>query len=59
MIFGAINYWEGPMKVEAFINGKKVQGKGFMELVGYPSDYNYLYLAGEELEENVFGKIPP
>jgi len=57
MIFGPINYWEGPMEVQAKINGVKIKGKGFMELVGYPSDYNYLLLAGEELEENIFRKI--
>lgn len=57
MIFGQINYWEGPMKVVAKINGKKVKGKGFMELVGYPSDYNYLFLASEEVEKNFFDRI--
>ncbi len=57
MIFGAINYWEGPMRVHAKINGEKSKGKGFMELVGYPSDYNYLLLAGEEIEENIWVKI--
>ena len=57
MIFGQINYWEGPMKVEANINGKKVKGKGFMELVGYPSDYNYLVLLTKEAEESIFKKI--
>ena len=57
MIFGQINYWEGPMDVVAKINGKKVKGKGFMELVGYPSDYNYLLLEGKEIEKNIFKKI--
>lgn len=57
MIFGQINYWEGPMKVSAVIKNKKVKGRGFMELVGYPSDYNYLLIEGEELEKNVFKKI--
>ena len=53
MIFGPINYWEGPMKVIAKINGRKIKGKGFMELVGYPSNYNYLVAFGEEAEENL------
>ena len=57
MIFGQINYWEGPMKVIAKIGGKKIKGKGFMELVGYPSDYNYLLLEGEELEKGVFKRM--
>jgi len=57
MIFGEINYWEGPMKVKVSMNGKKIKGFGYMELVGYPSDYNYLLLKGEEIEENIWHKI--
>ena len=57
IIFGQINYWEGPVKVIAKIDGKKVNGKGFMELVGYPSDYNYLLLVGGEIEDKLFSKI--
>ena len=37
MVFGSMNYWEGPIKVKGKVNNKKVKGKGFMELVGYPS----------------------
>ena len=36
VLFGTINYWEGPLKVKGTINKKKVNGVGFMELVGYP-----------------------
>jgi len=36
MIFGSINYWEGGIEIEGKIKNKKVQGKGFMELVGSP-----------------------
>jgi predicted secreted hydrolase len=57
MIFGQINYWEGPMKVVAIINGKKTKGRGFMELVGYESDYNYLLLESKEIEKSIFKKI--
>jgi len=53
MIFGQINYWEGPMEVIAEINGKTSKGKGFMELVGYPSDYNYFTLESGELEKSI------
>jgi len=53
IIFGPINYWEGPMKVKAKINGEEIKGKGFMELVGYPSDYNYLLVEGETLLEKI------
>jgi len=48
MNFGTINYWEGPLKVKGAIKNKKVKGKGFMELVGYPSDYTKMkYLRDE------------
>lgn len=57
MIFGQINYWEGPMKVKARMNGKKLKGRGFMELVGYKSDYNYLLLESKELEKNIWKRI--
>ncbi len=57
MIFGQINYWEGPMKVLAIIDGKKVKGLGFMELVGYPSDYNYLVLEGERIKDSIVKSI--
>jgi predicted secreted hydrolase len=39
MIFGTINYWEGPISVSGKFDGKKVKGLGFMELVGRPSRY--------------------
>lgn len=57
MIFGAINYWEGPVAVVATIGGKKVKGVGFMELAGYPSDYNYLLLAGATVNARVQKEI--
>lgn len=45
MLFGSINYWEGPLDVVSVFNGKKINGIGFMELVGYPSQYsNVRYL---------------
>jgi len=57
MIFGQINYWEGSMRVTAVINGKKVKGRGFTELVGYESDYNYLMLEEKEIEKSLFKNI--
>lgn len=54
IIFGQINYWEGAINVEAIIDGKKIKGLGFMELVGYPSDYNYLLLEGEKIKKEIF-----
>ncbi len=35
IIFGNINYWEGPLSVEGIFNGQPVAG--FLELVGRPS----------------------
>ncbi len=40
MLFGSINYWEGSIRVEGSFGSEKVAGVGFMELVGYPSEYN-------------------
>jgi len=57
MIFGQINYWEGPMKVKASMNGENLIGRGFMELVGYPSDYNYLLLESKDLEKSIWKRI--
>ena len=57
MIFGQINYWEGPMNVTAKIDGAEVKGKGYMELVGYPSDYNFLLLEGEKIKNNILNKL--
>jgi len=37
MIFGLINYWEGGLTISGECEGKIVEGRGFMELVGYPS----------------------
>jgi len=40
MLFGSINYWEGPLEVIGSFNDNTVAGVGFMELVGYPSKYS-------------------
>ena len=53
MIFMAINYWEGPIEVSGTVKGKPVKGFGYMELVGYPSDYNYLLTVGKGLVERL------
>ncbi len=57
IIFGSINYFEGPTKISGTINKKKVQGLGFMELVGYPSDYNYLLLIGRGINKKIRNRI--
>ena len=57
MIFGSINYWEGPITVTGMIGKKKVKGVGFMELAGYPSDYNFLILAGKKLNREITKRL--
>ena len=49
MLFGAINYWEGPLRVEGEFAGIEVAGVGFMELVGYPSRYNNVKYIRDEI----------
>jgi predicted secreted hydrolase len=39
MIFGTINYWEGPLRVSGKFGNRPVTGVGFLELVGRPSQY--------------------
>lgn len=34
IMFGSLNYWEGPINVSGKIGKQKVKGEGFMELVG-------------------------
>lgn len=53
IIFGSINYWEGPLAVSGLFKGKKVKGMGFMELVGYPSEYDNVDYVKSELEKVV------
>jgi len=50
IIFGDINYWEGPLRAQGTIKGKKVQGVGFMELVRY---HNYLKALGKEIGKSI------
>ncbi|MEI8174858.1 MAG: lipocalin family protein [bacterium] len=51
MLFGSINYWEGPTKVEGIFGDKKVSGNGFMELVGYKSEYTNVKYLTEEIKK--------
>jgi predicted secreted hydrolase len=57
MIFGSINYWEGPVAVAGTIGRKKAKGVGFMELAGYPSKYNFLILAGKKLNKEITQRL--
>ena len=40
MVFGTLNYWEGPLAVQAKVKGKRISGQGFAELFGYDSVFN-------------------
>ncbi len=46
--FGTINYFEGPLSVEGKIGKEKIKGDGFMELVGYPSNYTKIKFLKDE-----------
>ena len=51
MLFGSINYWEGPLYVEGLFENKKINGVGFMELVGYPSQYSNVKYVRDEISK--------
>jgi predicted secreted hydrolase len=53
MIFGTLNYWEGPLDVRGTIGGRKVSGQGFLELVGRPSQYKTYNFLKEGLSKTV------
>lgn len=53
MIFGAINYWEGPIDVAGKVRGQAAKGQGFMELAGYPSKYSRVFKLTNDLEAAV------
>jgi len=53
MLFGSINYWEGAIRINGMIKGKKVTGTGFMELVGYFSNYNNINYIFDEVEDKI------
>ena len=48
VLYGFINYWEGPIAVKGNYKGKKVSGQGFLELVGYPFEVSRLKLIEKE-----------
>jgi predicted secreted hydrolase len=57
MIFGTINYWEGPLVVKGLFNNKKVSGVGFLELVGYPSKYSNFKFCKDETKDIVIKSL--
>lgn len=53
MLFGVLNYWEGPLKVSGRFKNERVSGRGFMELFGYPSQYRALDFFKEKISDNL------
>jgi predicted secreted hydrolase len=53
MLFGSINYFEGPLEVKGILDKEEVAGIGFMELVGYPSKYSNVKYIREEVGKMV------
>ncbi len=53
LLFGFINYWEGPLAVSGIFRGEKVSGQGFLELVGYPIKASQLKIIEEEIKEMI------
>ena len=51
MIFGTINYWEGPLTVKGLFNNQKVNGVGFLEISGCLSEYTNLKFTKDEVEK--------
>lgn len=51
MLFGSINYWEGPLTVAGRFGQKNIKGVGFMELVGYPSRYTNMKYVSDEVSK--------
>lgn len=55
MLYGFINYWEGPTIVKGRVKGKKVTGNGFLELEGYPIKISAMKLIKREIKSAIFG----
>jgi len=51
--FGTINYWEGPLDVKGTAGGRKVNGDGFMELVGYATDYTKIRFLKDKTKQSL------
>ena len=52
MLFGEINYWEGPIKISGTLDKNKVKGNGFMELK-HPSKINPIEILARNLVKEI------
>ncbi|MGD0976996.1 MAG: lipocalin family protein [Minisyncoccia bacterium] len=57
MLYGFINYWEGPLAIEGIFENKKATGRGFMELTGYPYEINRVKLIEREIMDLLNKKL--
>ncbi len=53
MLYGFLNYWEGPLAIKGTFRGKAVSGKGFLELVGRPIAGSRLKVVQEQIAEAI------
>ncbi len=53
VIYGTVNYWEGPTEVKGTFGGREARGLGFLELMGYPSKWSNLKFAKDEVENTL------
>lgn len=51
ILFGSLNYWEGPIDISGKIRNKKVKGYGFMELTGRKMKKSNISIYEHELRE--------
>ena len=51
VLFGSLNYWEGPIEVSGTIEGKKVRGQGFMELTGRKMEKSKIKVYEQQLKK--------
>ncbi|MFA6587647.1 MAG: lipocalin family protein [Patescibacteria group bacterium] len=56
VIFGVLNYWEGPMEIKAQIADRSVTGWGFTELVGYDSVFNDRTMLKNNLKDRLVNR---
>lgn len=51
ILLGSLNYWEGSVNVNGKMNGKEVNGKGFMELTGRKMSKSKMYVYDYQLKK--------
>jgi predicted secreted hydrolase len=54
MVFGSINYWEGPIRLVGKMKGKKIRGKGFMELLPNTKNKSIMNSVIQEVRKKPF-----